>query len=391
MRRIDVTSGSPREIAVWEDGKLCEYLTGDEQASAADTVILGRVVRVVNSMQAAFVDIGQEKNGFLPLKEKSGTFAAQPLREGDRIAVQIKREAHEQKGAFLSRDITLCGTHVILMPLNRYVGVSSRIESDEMKAELRAFGRELAQNRFGLVMRASCPSASPESVEEEVNELCRKWDEVQKAIIASPAPSVVYKPGNALDAVLRDYAPRGIDEIVTDDAALAKTLAGTYPVTERAPIAEDIHAQRDKALSRFVWLKSGGSLVIDHCEAMTVIDVNSGKFTGKRQLDDTLLAINLEACGEIARQLRLRAVGGVVVIDFIDMKSDSDRDKVRAALESALANDRVKTVVHGFTSLGLMEMTRKRTRSSLRETMTVPCSQCRGNGVRPADKEDTHG
>lgn len=391
MRRIDITSASPREIAVWEDGRLCEYLIDDEQAGAADTIILGRVVRVVSGMQAAFVDIGQEKNGFLPLKEKSMTFDGQPVREGDRVPVQIKREAHEQKGAFLSRDITLCGMYLILMPMNRYIGVSSRIESDELKSELRAYGKELSQGRFGLVMRAACEHASAESVAEELDVLCRRWEQVRRDIIAAPAPSVVYRQGTVLESVLRDYAPRGIDEIVTDDAALAQKLAASFPVTERAPMIEDIHVQRDKALGRFVWLKSGGSLMIDHCEAMTVIDVNSGKFTGKRQLDDTLLAINLEACGEIARQLRLRSVGGVIVIDFIDMKTDADREKVRAALESALADDRAKTVVHGFTALGLMEMTRKRTRPSLREVMTVPCSHCCGNGVRLADKEDIHG
>lgn len=372
MRRIDVMGASPREIAVWEDGQLCEYLLDDETAGAADTIILGRVERVVSGMQAAFVNIGQEKNGFLPLKEKSRTFDGQPLREGTRVPVQIKREAHELKGAFLSRDITLCGVYVILMPLNRYIGVSSRIEDEQLRESLRAFGQDIAQNRFGLVMRSACEHASPEAVEEEVGALCLVWEKVRADIIAAPAPSVVYRQGTALDAVLRDYAPRGIDQIVTDDPALARRLKEAYTVTEQAVDPAELHAQRDRALGRFVWLKSGGSLMIDHCEAMTVIDVNSGKFTGRKQLDDTLLAINVEACAEIARQLRLRSVGGVVVIDFIDMKSDADRDRVRAALEEALAGDRVKTVVHGFTSLGLMEMTRKRTRPSLREMMTAP-------------------
>ena len=390
MRRIEITSRSPREIAVYEDGKLCEYLLDDGEGAATDAVILGRVERVVKGMNAAFVNIGQEKNGFLPLNEKSDSFSAMPLREGMRIAVQVKREAHEQKGAFLSRDITLCGVYVILMPLNRYVGVSSRIEGEGQRSRLRSFGREIADGRFGLIMRLASANAPEEVILEEIDELLAKWHTIQEDILAKPAPSVIYQPDSFLGSILRDYAPRGIDEIVTDDAALAVSLRKDYPVRECVPDIDEIHRQRDKAFERFVWLKSGGSLIIDQCEAMTVIDVNTGKFTGKRLMDDTVLQLNMEACAEISRQLRLRAVGGVIVIDFIDMKREEDREKVLAALAEACANDRIVNYVHGFTTLGLVEMTRRRSRQSLREQLTVPCSCCRGSG-RIISKEETHG
>ena len=390
MRRIEITSQMPREIAVYEDGKLCEYLLDDGEGAGTDAVILGRVERVVKGMNAAFVNIGQEKNGFLPLNEKSESFSSAPLREGMRIAVQVKREAHEQKGAFLSRDITLCGVYVILMPLNRYIGVSSRIEGEGQRSRLRSFGREIADGRFGLIMRLASANAPEEAIVEEIDGLLSQWQIIQQDILAKPAPSVIYQPDSFLGGILRDYSPRGIDEIVTDDAAMIASLRNDYTVRECEPDIDEMHRQRDKAFERFVWLKSGGSLIIDQCEAMTVIDVNSGKFTGKRLMDDTILQLNIEACAEISRQLRLRAIGGVIVIDFIDMKREEDKAKVLEALSEACAADRVVNYVHGFTTLGLVEMTRRRSRQSLREQLTVPCSCCNGSG-RIIPKEESHG
>ena len=222
MRRIEVASGKQQEIAVFEDGRLCEYFLDDGEG-ATDAIILGRVARVVKSMNAAFVEIGQEKNGFLPLGEKNDTFTAAPLREGMRIAVQVKREAHEQKGAFLSRDITLCGVYVILMPFNRHVGVSSRIGDEAARDRLRAFGRELADGQHGLVMRKAAENAPEEAIIAETGELLERWESIRSRIATAPAPSVLYQAESLLDSVLRDYAPRGIDEIVTDDHALFRT------------------------------------------------------------------------------------------------------------------------------------------------------------------------
>ncbi|MBR4081671.1 MAG: Rne/Rng family ribonuclease [Clostridia bacterium] len=393
MRTVYVKDGVQREIAVVEDDRLVEYLCDNGQYDVADAVYLGRVERVVSGMNAAFVDIGQKRSGFLPLKEKSRTCLPVKLQAGMRILVQIRREAHDQKGAFLSRDITLPGQYVLLMPMNRYVGVSGKITDEAVRSRLSALGREIAGDRFGLVMRTSAQEASDAMIAAEAENLHESWLAMEKEAATAHAPSVITADTSLLTGVIRDYAPRGIDRVITDCSDIAGLFAGIYPV-ESAPatLMEDagLIRQRDKALERFVWLKSGGSLMIDPCEAMTVIDVNTGKFTGSRMLEDTAVRLNCEACGEIARQLRLRNIGGVIVIDFIDMKDEASRSQVLEALQSALMSDRIKTVVHGFTSLGLVEMTRKRSHVPLRDEWSRPCSHCGGSG-RIIHKEDDHG
>lgn len=390
-REIYVQAGMPREIAVVEDGRLVEYLRDEQATSAAETIYLGKVDRVVPGMNAAFVDIGQEKRGFLPLEEKSSTAPGQKLQSGTRIPVQIKREAHDHKGAFLTRDVTLCGQYVILMPMNRYVGVSAKVTDGGERRRLQRLGQALAGEEFGLVMRTAALQAPEEAIEEEASALWETWQQILRDAAVAPVPSVIWQGGSLLEGVLRDYRPRGIDRVVTDDASCAPAFQGACPVEEAEAglmARAGLIAQRDKALGRFVWLDSGGSLVIDQCEAMTVIDVNTGKFTGKRLVKETIRQLNLEACGEIARQVRLRNLGGVIVIDFIDMADAADRAAVQEALAEAFRRDRIKTVLHGFTSLGLMEMTRKRARRTLRDEWTTPCRLCGGTG---RVKEEAHG
>lgn len=393
MRTVYVKDGARREIAVVEDGRLVEYLRDNGQPDIADAVYLGRVERVVSGMNAAFVDIGQKRSGFLPLEEKSRTCLPVKLQAGMRILVQIRREAHDQKGAFLSRDITLPGQYVLLMPMNRYIGVSGKVADEAVRSRLSALGREIAGDRFGLVMRTSAQDASDEMIAAEAEEMYEHWLVMEREAATAHAPSVITADTSLLSGVIRDYAPRGIDCVITDCTDIAGLFAGIC-TAESAPatLMEDagIIRQRDKALDRFVWLKSGGSLMIDPCEAMTVIDVNTGKFTGSRMLEDTAVCLNCEACAEIARQLRLRNIGGIVIIDFIDMKEDDSRQKVLDALQTALSADRIKTVVHGFTSLGLVEMTRKRSRVPLRDEWSRPCTHCGGSG-QIIRKEDNHG
>lgn len=393
MREIYVKAGAVREIALVEDGKLCEYLR-DDSSAATEAIYVGRVERIVPGMKAAFVDIGQEKNGFLPLEERSQTAAVSKLQSGDTVLVQVKKEAQGTKGAFLTRDITLCGETAILMPLNRYVGVSSRIEGEDERKALQAMGKGIADGRFGLIMRNAAANATEEIIRTEVDELISVWDFIRGAAPTAHVPSVVHKPRTQLDSLLDDYRHRGIDRIITNDEALAKQLADMAPVTmagdELMTIAWLDH-QRDKALQRHVWLDSGASLVIDPCEAMTVIDVNTAKFTGKRDLGETILKTNLEACKEIARQVRLRNLAGIILIDMIDMDEEAHRQQVLDALRTAFASDRVKTVIHGFTSLGLIEMTRKKSRVPLRDEWTRPCAACRGTGREMLNKEEQHG
>ena len=393
MREIYVKGGAVREIALVEDGKLCEYIR-DEADASTEAIYAGRVERIVPGMKAAFVDIGQEKNGFLPLEERSQTAQLPKLQTGDTVLVQVKKEAQGTKGAFLTRDITLCGETVILMPMNRYVGVSSRVEDEETRKALVAAGKAIADGQFGLIMRNGAVNATEQDIRTEVNELTSAWHMVQKKVPTAHVPSMVHTPRNQLDSLLDDYRPRGIDRIVTNDVSLEKSLEDIVPVhiasDDMMTIAR-LDQQREKALQRHVWLDSGATLVIDPCEAMTVIDVNTAKFTGKRDLEETILKTNLEACKEIARQVRLRNVSGIILIDMIDMEKLEHHERVLEALREAFAADRVKTVIHGFTSLGLIEMTRKKSRKPLRDEWSKPCRACRGTGREMLNKEDTHG
>lgn len=392
MREIYVQAGEPDAIAVVEDGRLVEYLL-DGEDHAAERVYLGKVERVVPGMKAAFVDIGQEKNGFLPMEERSQGLTLPRLQAGMNVMVQVKKEAQGTKGAFLTRDVTLCGEYVILMPLNRYVGVSGRVEDGEIREAMREMGLRLTEGRFGLVMRHSAPGAAEDAIREEIASLMERWEAIRKAAPTAHALSVLYAARDLLDSVVADYHPRGIDRFVVNDPSAAKRLSAIAPVTlagdDMMAIA-GLDRQRDKALRRQVWLNSGGTLVIDRCEAMTVIDVNTAKFTGQRDLEETILRLNLEACGEIARQVRLRSLSGIILIDMIDMASEESREKVLAELKRCFALDRVKTVIHGFTSLGLIEMTRKRSRPPLMDEWTAPCAACGGEG-RVMRKEEEHG
>lgn len=391
MREIYVKSGEMREVALVEDGRLCEYLR-DDASSATEAIYAGRVERVVSGMKAAFVDIGQEKNGFLPLEERSAQLPK--LQAGDSVLVQVKKEAQGTKGAFLTRDITLCGENVILMPLNRYVGCSSRITDEAVRKTLIEMGREIAGGEYGLIMRNAAENATEESIRGEVSQLRSLWDDIRLAAPTAHVPSMLHTPRTQLDALIDDYRHRGIDRFVTDDEALAQKLGSIAPVTlasDQLMTIARLNHQREKALQRHVWLDSGASLVIDPCEAMTVIDVNTAKYTGKKNLNETILKTNLEACREIARQVRLRNISGIILIDMIDMDQPEHRQMVLDALKDAFAADRVKTVIHGFTSLGLIEMTRKRSRCPLREEWTRPCRVCHGTGREMLHEEEKHG
>lgn len=368
MRELYIRSTDRCEIAVMEDGCLVEFLTDDGDA-AAESIYLGRVERVVPGMKAAFVQIGQEKNGFLPLEEKP---ELPRLQAGQHIIVQVRKEAQGVKGAYLTRDISLCGEYVLLSPMNRMIAVSSRIKSDGVKKALKELGRSISQGEYGLVMRAASADADEETVRAEAQMLLARWQEISRKAPTAHAPSVLHSVRTALDSVLDDYVPRGIDRIVVNDPSLAQRLADIAPVRLSDEVMFDaarISTQLLKGLERRVWLESGGNLVFDPCEAMTVIDVNTAKFTGKRELAETVLQLNLEACAEIARQVRLRNCSGIIIIDMIDMASKEHRQAVLHELERCFAQDRIKTVIHGFTSLGLVEMTRKRMRPPLRDVI----------------------
>lgn len=380
MREIWIREGEKREIAILEDGHLVEYLP-EEKTDAAEAVCLGRVERVVPGMKAAFVNIGQDKAGFLPLEEHMAKELPK-LQCGQNIIVQVRKAAQGVKGAFLSREINLCGEYAILSPMMKLIAVSSRIPKESDRKRLKALGAEIAGERFGLILRTSALEADEEALREEVEKLWITWQGVAKAAPTAHAPSVLHAPRTLLDAVIDDYRPRGIDRIVTNDAALAQRMEAIAPVLvmgDNLFAVGRISNQLARAQERRVWLKSGGNLVFDPCEAMTVIDVNTAKFTGDKELAETVLQLNLEACAEIARQVRLRNLSGIIIIDMIDMAAQEHRTRVLKELERCFAADRIKTVVHGLTSLGLVEMTRRRSRPPLREVL---------RDASPADGEE---
>ena len=368
MREIYIRKKNGIDIAVVEDGRLVEYLPADIDASA-EAIYVGRVERIMPGMKAAFIQIGQEKSGFLPLEERSARDLPK-LQTGMSVLVQVRKEAHGEKGAFLSRDISLCGEYVLYSPMNHMAAVSSRIIKEKHRRNLKELARDISGDAFGLIMRTASQNASEEAIRAEVEELRERWESIRKAAPTAHVPSVLHQPRTTLDLVLADYHPRGIDRICTNDAALAAALSAYAPVVVMGDKLFDvarISTEVLTALEHRVWLESGGNLVFDPCEAMTVIDVNTAKFTGKMALEDTVPQTNLEACREVARQVRLRNISGIIIIDMIDMVSREHHHAVLEALNKAFSADRVKTVVHGFTSLGLVEMTRKRTRPTLRE------------------------
>lgn len=350
---------TPEGYAVAEDGVLAEYLP-KETAGETGAVFLGRVNRIMSGLSCAFVDIGRKRDGFLPLTENSQTFTGGEVRSGDLTAVQLRKEETGEKGAFLSRDLSLAGSLVILMPLNRFTGVSKRITDAETVRRLQTLGRDISGGRFGLVMREASAAAAETEIREESRRLFAEWTELEAAIRQGKEPGMI-RPEDTLSQLKRDYGRRGSFSI--------RTVPG---------LPDSLTGQLQGAKARKVPIPGGGNLVIDRCEAMTVIDVNSGSDpmnpgrggrdaeASRQGKEAAVLQVNLKACGEIARQVRLRNIGGIILIDFIDMDEPKDRELVQTRLEEAFRADRIKTVLHGWTRLGLMEMTRKRTGTELR-------------------------
>lgn len=337
----------PDFCAVKEDGSLVEYIPvmSEEQNGA---ILLGRTDRLMPGMNCAFVDIGRKRSGFLPLDENSSSFTGERIRSGETMILQIKKEEIGEKGAFLTRDVTLAGSLVILMPLNRYVGVSSRIRGPEVRENLKKTGEKIADGRFGLVMRNAAESADTGAITQEAERLLSVWQKITVKAAEGGKPGTILFTDDPVERLKEDYTPDRIDRIIE--------------VTEAD---QDIRRQLKQAAERTVRLPGGGNIVIDRCEAMTVIDVNTASMSCKGSKERTVLETNLEACETVSQQVRLRNLSGIILIDFIDMDSEADQSLVLSRLEECFSKDRIKTVIHGWTKLGIMEMTRKRTRTEL--------------------------
>ncbi len=326
--------------AVAEEGRLTEYLPVRPE-DAAGQILTGKVDRIMSGLEAAFVDIGRKKDGFLPLRENSQSFQGPVLRSGDRILVQIRKEETGNKGAYLTRDLSIPGKYLILMPMNRHIGVSARITDEHVRQRLRALGQRLAGEESGLVLREAAADRPETELAAELEELRAQWRALQagKSLRTGPA-----------EELLRDYEPRGIRQVIRGEE-----------------LPPDLIRQLKEARNRQIQLPHGGNIVIDRCEALTVIDVNSASDPGDGNRRETVLRTNLEACREIAVQVRLRNLSGILILDLIDMDEAEDRERVIEELREAFRRDRQKTVIHGYTSLGLMEITRKRSRATWQE------------------------
>lgn len=354
-----------RRVALLEGNTLLEYYQENAEADGVvGTVFLGRVERVLPDVKAAFVKIGLKQNGFLPLKEAESyhqTCGNASLMSGQEILVQAKKAPKGGKGAFLTRDIAFPGQYVLLMPCNRFIGLSKRVEDPSDRERAKKLGKSIAKDRFGLIVRHAALFASEQEVMEEAETLWARWQEISQTASCRKAPAVMHTEPGMAEVLLRDYSAR--HEMQT--AADSETW-------QRLRIEDQLKA----ALNRRINLLDGGSLIIDEREALQTIDVNSGS-TVKAEGELSLAAEeNLRAVPEIARQIRLRNLSGIILVDFIDMDSEKERQLVLTAMEEAVRDDRVKNVIHGFTRLGMMEMTRKRTGESLRDLLTEPCSHC---------------
>ena len=344
-----------REIALMDGKDLLYFHRDDPQPVQAEQIYLGKVDRMVKGVEAAFVQLNRELTGFLPYAE-----CPAPPRSGDRVLVQVKKPPVGEKAAYLTQDISLAGRYAIYTPRTDRCAVSKRVDNPETKDRLLDIAHRLRPREGGLVMRLESAEAKEEDVAQEVAALTQKWARIREAARAA-APGLMEEQEDALSRLLRDEHG-SIEEILTDDPAALPPLPLPIVQMDDPFSVYGVKSKLQKSMQRKVWLDCGGYLVIDPTEALTVIDVNSGKFTGKKSgAEDTFLLLNLQAAREIGRLLRLRNVGGIVIVDFVDMEREESRRAVQAEMEAALRLDPVKTVVHGFTSLGLLEMTRKKT------------------------------
>ena len=412
---------TPREtrVAVVENGMLQElHIERGSQRGVVGNIYKGKVQRVMPGMQAAFVDIGLDRAAFLHANdifrsaqldagEVDDAQAAPPmqvqvpitelLRDGAEIVVQVVKDPIGSKGARLTTQISIPSRYMVLLPRSRVLGISARIEDDDERARLKALMTELARpgSAYGYIVRTNAEGQPAEALAEDIAYLKRAWDLVEATSASAKVGSCVYEDLSLPLRAVRDLIRRDVDKVKVDSRETCERLrefaaqympglaekiehySGARPIFDMYGVEDEIQ----HALEKEVPLKSGGYLVIDQTEAMTTVDVNTGSFLGQRNLEETVYRTNLEAAQSVARQLRLRNLGGIIIIDFIDMVDAEHRRQVLRTLEKSLARDHAKTTVYDFSPLGLVEMTRKRTVESLERQLSEPCHECSGRGT----------
>jgi len=409
-------------VALLEGGQVVElYFERKRDTSLVGNIYKGKVVKILPGMQSAFIDIGQDKAAFLyvtdicteieeyvPLVEEEVVYSLEsvskkpkaPLtieelvQEGQEILVQVTKDPIGTKGARLSSYITLPGRYLVLMPNVEHVGISRRISDEQERLRLRKIVEETRPKGFGLIARTASEDSSEDDIKKDLEFLLLLWDTIQKKKERVSAPALLYSDLDLVFRSVRDLMRQDVKRLLIDseegyerikdfvkthfDKLLGKIdlYEGTEPLFD----AYGIELEISRALGRKVWLKSGGYIIIDQTEAMTVIDVNTGKFVGKEELEDTILKANIEAVREIAYQIRLRNLGGIIIIDFIDMEKPENRERVFNAFMEAMKRDRAKNTIYDISELGLIQMTRKRVRESLGRILCAPCPYCESKG-----------
>jgi ribonuclease G len=414
-----VENGNPQELFIERPKET--GITGD--------IYKGRIVRVLPGMQAAFVDIGLEQAAFIHVSDVLNHYhefehlmQALPdeegndgddleserrppalhqafmiedlLHEGQEIVVQVSKAPIGSKGSRVTSRISLPGRFLVLMPTTDHIGVSRRIEDEEERKRLKQTLAELRTDSYGLIARTVSEGVNREKLSKEMDFLVSLWLDIQKKAANAPVPSLLHKELNVTLRAVRDLFTHEVDKLVIDSKQgyeeilefldtfmpMLKESVELYEDKEPVFDAYNLESEISRALKKKVWLKSGGYIVIEHTEALVAIDVNTGRYVGRQSLEETILKTNLEAVKEIVYQIRLRDLGGLIIIDFIDMEKKSNRERVCNALKEALKKDRSKTHVLPMSELGLIEMTRKRTRETLNRMLCEPCFYCDGEG-----------
>ncbi len=409
-------------VALLDDTTLVElHIERRAERGIAGNVYKGKVVRVLPGMQAAFVDIGLEKAAFLHASDLAGpALPPEVAREGDaadlvetptppprdtrpieerlqkgqEVLVQVSKEPMGSKGARVTAHLSLPGRYLVYMPGTQHIGISRRIEDAAERDRLREIVEAERPAEGGLIVRTACEGVTKREIHDDVRFLTRLWARLEKQAAAAPAPSLVHSDLDLVLRTVRDLFTSDVDRLAVDSEAdhqrVLEFVTGLMPrLASRVhryegvtPIFDQygVETKIARALDRRVWLKSGGYLIFDQTESLTTVDVNTGRYVGKKDQEETVLRTNLEAAKQVVQQLRLRNIGGIIVIDFIDMEKAANRKKVFDALQESMRKDKARSNVLRISELGLVQMTRKRTRESLEQLLTSACPHCSGAG-----------
>ena len=406
-------SADRAQVAILESGVLVEtYVTKSASRSLVGNVYLGRVQNVLRGMEAAFVDIGQPRNAVLYIGEVMTDLPgvleadvegeAQPqgqridevLQTGQSVLVQVTKDPMGTKGARLTTEVSLAGRYLVIVPRGAGHGISRRLD-DRERQRLRDIAKRIRPDGYGVIVRTAAEGVDEDELARDVTRLTRLWEEIDARATKASAPREIYVEPDLVIRTVRDLFSRDYDALIIEDRdnyeRVVSYLGAVAPeLAERVALhsgpetlfdSQNVTDQLRKALERKVWLPSGGYIVIDRAEALTVIDVNTGRYVGKTSLEDTVVKTNLEAAAEVVRQLRLRDIGGIIIVDFIDMLLARNREQVLREFRRELLNDKTKTQVIGISPLGLVEMTRKNVSEGLVEALGTPCPTCAGRGV----------